>query len=95
MEDFNSFAGNSEGFNNNGNNANQNIFDLVNELSAKFDGKNTNELLSAIYKEAKKGKQNGTLKNSDIDNFAAAIAPFLDEKKAKLLQKVVADLKRI
>ena len=30
-----------------------------------------------------------------IDNFAAAIAPFLDDKKAKLLQKVVADLKKI
>lgn len=95
MEDFNSFAGNPDNFGEKGGKTSQNIFDLVNELSAKFDGKNTNELLSAIYKEAKKGKQNGTLKNSDIDNFAAAIAPFLDDKKAKLLQKVVADLKKI
>ena len=74
---------------------NSNIFNIVTEVSSKFDGKSQNELLSAIYKEAVKGKRNGTLKNSDIDNFAQMLLPFLDDKKAKLLNKIVIELKKI
>lgn len=75
--------------------SNSNIFNIVTELSSKFDGKSQNELLSAIYKEAVKGKRKGTLKNSDIDNFAQMLLPFLDDKKAKLLNKIVIELKKI
>ena len=75
--------------------SNSNIFNIVTELSSKFDGKSQNELLSAIYKEAVKGKRNGTLKNSDIDNFAQMLLPFLDDKKAKLLNIIVIELKKI
>ena len=72
-----------------------NVFDMVKNLSQKFDGKNTNDLLSAIYKEAEKGKRQGTLSNADLDNFAMTIYPFLDDKKRKYLKKIVDELKKI
>lgn len=71
------------------------IFGLINSLSKKFDGKSQGELLAAIYKEAKKGKKNGTLKNSDIDSFAATVSPFLDETQRGYLSKIVKELKSI
>ena len=71
------------------------LFGLISSLSQKFDGKSQTELLAAIYKEAEKGKRNGTLTNNDLDAFAGALSPFLDEKKRKILTRVVAELKKI
>ena len=68
---------------------------MVSSLASKFDGKSQNELLMAIYNEAKKGKKQGTLSNADIDNFAAMLSPMLDDKKRKMLNKVVNELKKI
>lgn len=91
MEDFKEFSKQNK------NRANdvQNVFDLVKSLASKYDGKSTNDLLGAIYKEAEKGKRAGTLTNADIDNFAMAISPFLDDKKRKYLNKIVVELKKI
>lgn len=89
MDDFRKYSGETDPKNQ------QSIYDLVRSLAGKFDGKSQNELLSAIYREAEKGKRNGTLKNADIDNFAMAISPFLDDKKRKYLAKIVAELKKI
>ena len=72
-----------------------NLSNLVNSLAGKFDGKSQNDLIRAIYSEAKKGKQNGTLTNADIDNFATTLAPLLDKNKQKMLYKIVEELKRI
>lgn len=91
MQDFNEYAKNQTENTPNGNN----LFSLVSSIASKFDGKNQTELLKAIYDEAKKGKQNGTLTNAEIDNFASVIAPALDDKQKKLLSKVVAELKKI
>ena len=61
MQDFNEYAKNQtskpEGMD-------DGLFNLVNNIASKFDGKNQNELLMAIYKEAQKGKRNGTLSNA-------------------------------
>jgi len=73
----------------------QNLFNMVSDLASKFDGKNQNDLMLAIYKEAKKGKENGTLKNSDIDSFVSMLSPFVDDKKKKLLRKIADELKKI
>lgn len=94
MEDFNSFAKDNDK-NASGQGQTKNLLKLVTSLAKKFDGKNQNELISAIYEEAKKGKQNGTLSNADLDNFAKTVSPFLDDKKRKMLYKIVEDLKRI
>ncbi len=93
MQDFNEYAKNAnvekpEGMD-------DNLFNLISSLSKKFDGKNPNELLSAIYKEALKGKKNGTLTNAQIDGFANMLSPMLDDKKRSMLNKIVAELKKL
>jgi hypothetical protein len=97
MQDFNDYVKNNKQ-SPNGVGANgipQGLMNLVSSLASKYDGKNTNELIKAVYDEAKKGKQNGTLTNSDIDNFATMLAPVIDQKKRKTLYKIVDELKRI
>lgn len=94
MQDFNEYIKNQNRSNPESNDSG-NIFNLVNSLAGKFDGKSQNDLMKAIYEEAKKGKKNGTLKNSDIDNFASMLSPLLDDKKRKMLYKIVEELKKI
>ncbi|MDY6367202.1 MAG: hypothetical protein SPL13_01630 [Clostridia bacterium] len=93
MEDFKSYSSKNNGKDENVSGAG--LFDLVKALSQKFDGKSQSELLSAIYKEAEKGKKNGTLTNADLESFAATISPFLDDKKKGYLNKILKELKKI
>ncbi len=71
------------------------LLNLVTRLAKQYDGKSQNELIMAIYQEAKKGKKNGTLTNEQIDNFATMLAPFLDNKKRQMLYKIIEELKKI
>ena len=86
MQDFNDYVNNGgetqipEGLD-------KNIVNMVSSLAQRFDGKSQNELIMAIYNEAKKGKQKGTLSNADIDNFYNMLSPMLDDKKRKMLQR--------
>lgn len=95
MQDFNDYVKNEKSTSNTQNQTNQNLMSMVMGLAQKFDGKNTSELIKAIYEEAKKGKRNGTLSNADIDNFSTMLCPLLDEKQRKLLRKITEELKRI
>lgn len=95
MKDFNEYAENAKNQGLKPDSVKNNLFSMVNSLAKKFDGKSQQELLSAIYKEAKSGKQKGTLSNSDIDNFVNTMSPFLDEKKRGLLLKIAKELKKI
>lgn len=94
MQDFNEFAKSDKNDNDEGG-LNSDIFNLINALSGKFDGKSQNELMRAVYEEAKRGKKNGTLKNSDIDNFVSMLSPILDDEKRKMLYKIASELKKI
>ena len=94
MEDFNEYVKNNKKSSTT-DTSQMNLFNLVNSLASKFNGKNQNELLKAIYEEAEKGKRNGTLTNKEIDNFVEVLSPFLDDKKRKILDKVVRELKKI
>ncbi len=96
MEDFNSFA-NQQKSNKTKvpNGMDKNLYNLVSSLAGKFDGKNQSDLIKAIYQEAKKGKEQGTLSNADIDNFVGMLSPLLDEKKRKMLFKIADELKKI
>lgn len=87
MQDFNQYSQN--------NNSKKNLADMVTEISQKFDGKSQNDLLKAIYKQAEEGKRAGTLTNADLDNFCAFLSPMLDEKKRKMLNKILSELKKI
>lgn len=97
MEDFNEYAKRNarKDTKENANGTENNIFNLVNSLAGRFDGKNQSELIKAIYEEAKKGKRQGTLTNRDIDNFANMLSPMLDEKKRKILFKITDELKKL
>ena len=77
------------------NNSPMDLFKLVASLAQKFDGKDQTELLRAIYEEAEKGKRNGTLTNEQIDTFESLLRPALDDKKRKILHKIVLELKKI
>lgn len=91
MQDFNSYSKN----NNKTINEQQNLLNLVSKLAKQYDGKSKNELYRAIYEEAKKGKEQGTLTNSDIDKFVNMLTPFIDDKMKKTLYKVVEEIKKI
>ncbi len=97
MQDFNEYAKHNQYTQKNvdSGKVDGNLFNLVNSLASRFDGKSQTELISAIYEEAKKGKMQGTLSNADIDNFAAMLSPMLDDKKRKILHKIVNELKKI
>ena len=89
MNDFNGM------FNGSGESNGLDLIRLVTTLSKKYDGKSQNDLLKAVYEEAEKGKRNGTLTNDQLDYFKTVLSPVLDEKKRKLLHKIVAELKKI
>ena len=95
MQDFNSFANGQKGKSNAPDGMDKNLYNLVSALAGRFDGKSQNDLIKAIYEEAKKGKQNGTLSNADIDNFVNMLSPMLDDKKQKMLIKIATELKKI
>ena len=97
MQDFNSFANGQKSKGGNGapEGMDKNLYNLVSGLAGRFDGKSQSELIKAIYEEAKKGKQNGTLSNADIDNFVNMLSPMLDSKKQKMLLKIASELKKI
>ena len=92
MQDFNSFVGDNS--QNNGG-INDNLISLITSLATKYNNATETELLKAIYEEAKRGKERGTLTNADIENFVAMLTPMLDEKKRKILYKVADELKKI
>ena len=99
MQDFNDFVkngnatSNSNGYSTSG--VNNDILKMVSALAGKFDGKSQTDLIKAIYEEAKRGKERGTLSNADIDNFVKMLSPMLDDKKRKMLNKIAVELKKI
>lgn len=96
MQDFNSYVNNQKKKKQGDiNGMDKNLYNLVSSLAGRFDGKNQSELIKAIYEEAKKGKQNGTLTNAEIDNFVSMLSPLLDDKKKKMLSKIAEELKKI
>ena len=98
MQDFDSFSKQVNDMPKNNTSAqsgdNYTITELVKSLCGKFDGKSENELLSAIFKEAEKGRKNGTLKDEDIERFTTLLAPMLDDKKRKKLYTIAEKLKQ-
>lgn len=96
MQDFNSYVNSQKGKEQEAiKGMDKNLYSLVKSLANKFDGKNQTELIKAIYDEAKKGKQNGTLSNAEIDNFVSMLSPLLDSQKRKMLLKIASELKKI
>lgn len=75
---------------------NPNTADIAEQFSAlasKYEGKNADEIMRAILKEAEKGRKNGTLSDKDIDDFSDMISPMPTDGQRKTLDKVVKRLK--
>lgn len=94
MQDFNEFISNENARPSDGNKQ-QNLMALITKIAKNFDGKSQNELIKAIFEEAKKNKQNGTLSNAEIDGFYNMLYPLLDNQKRSILAKIVEDLKKL
>ncbi len=90
MNDFNDFVKNGNSTFNSGN-----ISDLIKNITSKYDGKSTKELISAIKKEAIERKKNHILSNDDLDKFKNTLSPFLDNQKKAYLNKIIDELKKI
>ena len=73
----------------------EDVADMAKKMAAAFDGKGEGDLLRAIYKEAEKGRKNGSLSDADLDNFYAALSPMLDGAKSKKLAFVISKLKKM
>ena len=93
MKDFNSFKSNKQKASSE--NFGSSPYEIFANLSKKYEGKSSDELMKAIIKQAEAGRRNGTLSDSDIDNFASTVAPLLSDKQRKTLYSVVAKLKKI
>ena len=91
MRDFNSYEKNQttkQGLNGDAMNSLRN-------LAGKYEGASETDLISAIMLEAEKGRKNGTLSDSDVDNFANMIAPMLNPSQKAKLKAVVNKIKNI
>ncbi len=88
-----SASGEKRGSNGKGGNYDREM-ELLKQFAGKYQGKSEDEVMREIYKMALEGKKNGTLSNAEIDNFAAMVAPMLDEKKRRKLYQIVEKLKR-
>lgn len=88
MDDFASFQGTGKGTQ-----GNEDFMKEAHRIAMKYNGRNENELISAIYARAAEGKRNGTLTNEEIDNFYRQISPMVDGAKRKRLNKLIEKLK--
>lgn len=69
--------------------------ELAKVLSRAMQGKSEGQLLHTIIAEAERGKREGTLSNTDLDNFYNALSPLLDGFKRRKLKEVITKLKSI
>ena len=99
MSDFNSFINENpstrgeRGKQKSGKISKEDVYSILGSLSGKFEGASEDEIISAIVSEAEKGRRNGTLTDANIDEFYRTLAPMLDAKSLKKLQRVVRYLK--
>lgn len=109
MKDFKSYSGDNStqgnarggaqgaGTSNNtgeGNDAEQTV-NMAAMLAKAFEGKNEGQVLQTIIAQAEQGKRDGTLTNTDLDNFYNTLAPLLDGFKKQKLRSIIARLKQI
>ena len=69
--------------------------DFANAIAKAMNGKSQGQLWQTILSEAERGKREGRLSNSDLDNFYNSISPMLDGFRRKKLKEVIAKLKQI
>lgn len=89
MASFNDYMEKSE--KGNGNKA----MEILQEVSSRYEGATESETFRAILKEAESRRAKGTLTDADLDAFATAISPALDQTQKRRLEKIIARLKKL
>lgn len=94
-QNFNDNAKNNNdlGGGNNPFDGNGTAFEMLKNISAKYEGASQSELLSAIFAEAARARKAGTLSDSEIENFVASVSPMLSKSQRNQLEKVVERIK--
>jgi hypothetical protein len=72
-----------------------NAVNMATMLAKAFAGKSEGQIWQTILAQAEQGKRDGTLTNADLDNFFAAVAPFVDGFKRKKLSQIIERLKNL
>lgn len=90
MQSFKDYSKNGSGINGN---VNGDVMSILKDLASKYEGADQNTVISAILKEAEKGRKNGTLTNADLDNFYNAVSPMLNGRQRETLSAVISKIK--
>ena len=67
--------------------------DVLSNFLSTYNGKSQAELMETIERLAMEGRANGSLTDSDLDNFYNMISPMLKEEEKKRLFEVKEKLK--
>ena len=83
--DFKSFAKENEKVMND----NQEKVDEYQDILNRYKNMDNNELMSNLFKEATKLKQQGKLDNSTLSNLKSTLSPFLNAEQQEMLNSLV------
>ena len=83
--DFKSFAKENEKVAN----ENQEKANEYKDILNKYKNMDNNELMSNLFKEATKLKQQGKLDNSTLSNLKSTLSPFLNSEQQEMLNSLV------
>lgn len=72
----------------------QALFNQVKKKAGTMKGKSESEMLSQIEQIARTQKQAGKLDNKALDEFAARIAPALNDKQKIKMKQILVRLKK-
>ena len=96
MNDFKSYSGETPEKNTNTNAGDVNsTVEMAKMMSKAMSGKSERQIFQTIMQEAERGKRDGTLSNTDLDNFYNALSPMLDGMKRRKLKEIITKLKSI
>ena len=65
----------------------------VKKFYSQYAGKDEKELKSTLFDMAKKGREDGSLSDKEIDAMAQKLSPMLDSKKREKLNSLIAMMK--
>ena len=70
-------------------NENQEKANEYQDILNKYKNMDNNELMSNLFKEATKLKQQGKLDNSTLTNLKSTLSPFLNSEQQEMLNSLV------
>lgn len=68
---------------------------LLTSLLRDYEGKSQDEIVASIIQIATEKRRQGTLSDAELDNFYSMLLPMLNAEQKKMLDDVMAKLKKI